>query len=49
MRKHKEGKHDSKDLDIKSHPTDSEAWEALDRFDLEFARDPRSDPTSQRG
>jgi hypothetical protein len=25
-----------------SHPTDAEAWHALDRFDLEFARDPRS-------
>jgi hypothetical protein len=25
-----------------SHPTDTEAWETLDRFDLEFARDPRS-------
>jgi hypothetical protein len=23
-----------------SHPTDTEAWEALDRFDLEFVRDP---------
>jgi hypothetical protein len=42
MRWHNEGKHDSEDLDIMSHPADSEAWEALDRFDLEFARDPRS-------
>jgi hypothetical protein len=25
-----------------SHPTDTEAWEALDRFDPEFVRDPRS-------
>jgi hypothetical protein len=25
-----------------SHPTDSEAWEALDHFDQEFVRDPRS-------
>jgi hypothetical protein len=25
-----------------SHPADTEAWEALDRFDPEFARDPRS-------
>jgi hypothetical protein len=24
------------------HPADSEAWEALDYFDPEFARDPRS-------
>jgi hypothetical protein len=39
---HKEGKRDSKDLVIMSHPVDSEAWEALDRFDPEFARDPRS-------
>jgi hypothetical protein len=42
MRWHKEGKHDSEDPDIMSHPDDSEAWEALDRFDPEFARDPRS-------
>jgi hypothetical protein len=25
-----------------SHPADSEAWEALDLFDPEFARDPSS-------
>jgi hypothetical protein len=25
-----------------SHPTDGEALQALDRFDIEFARDPRS-------
>jgi hypothetical protein len=25
-----------------SHPTDTEAWEGLDRFDPEFTRDPRS-------
>jgi hypothetical protein len=42
MRWHKEGKHDSEDSDIRSHPTDTEAWETLDHFDLEFARDPRS-------
>jgi hypothetical protein len=42
MRWHKEGIHDSEDIDIMSHPTDAEAWQALDRFDLEFARDPRS-------
>jgi hypothetical protein len=42
MRWHKEGKHDSKDPDIMSYPTDIEAWEAIDRFDPEFARDPRS-------
>jgi hypothetical protein len=42
MRWHKKEKHDSEDPDIMSHPTDSEAWEALDHFDLEFARDPKS-------
>jgi hypothetical protein len=42
MRWHKEGKRDIEDPDIKSHPTDSEAWKALDRFDPEFVRDPRS-------
>jgi hypothetical protein len=42
MRWHKEGKCDSKDPDIMLHPADTEAWEALDRFDPEFARDPRS-------
>jgi hypothetical protein len=39
---HKEGKHDSKDLNIMSHPANSEAWEALDRFDPELARNSRS-------
>jgi hypothetical protein len=39
---HKDGKHDSEDPDIMSHPADSEAWEALDHFDPEFARDLRS-------
>jgi hypothetical protein len=42
MRWHHEGKRESKDPDIMSHPTDSDAWQTLDRFDLEFARDPRS-------
>jgi hypothetical protein len=42
MRWHKEGKHDSEDLDIMPHPVDSETWEALDRFDPEYAKDPRS-------
>jgi hypothetical protein len=42
MRWHKEGIRDSEDANIISHPTDAEAWHALDRFDLEFARDPRS-------
>jgi hypothetical protein len=40
MRWHKEGICDSECVDIMSHPTDVEAWHALDRFDLEFARDP---------
>jgi hypothetical protein len=38
---HKEGKCDSEDHNIMSHPADSEAWEALDRFDPEFAWNPR--------
>jgi hypothetical protein len=42
MRWHKERKRDSEDPDIMSQPADTEAWEALDRFDPEFARDPRS-------
>jgi hypothetical protein len=42
MRWHKKGKRDSEDVDIMLHPTDGEAWLALDRFDPEFARDPRS-------
>jgi hypothetical protein len=42
MRWHKEGKRDSEDSDIMSHPADGAAWQALDCFDLEFARDPRS-------
>jgi hypothetical protein len=42
MRWHKEGIRDSKDANIMLHPANVEAWHALDRFDLEFARDPRS-------
>jgi hypothetical protein len=42
MRWHKEGKRESEDPDIMSHPVDSEAWQALDYFDPKFARDPRS-------
>jgi hypothetical protein len=42
MRWHKEGKRDTEDPDIMSHPADTEAWEALDCFDPKFARDPRS-------
>jgi hypothetical protein len=40
MRWHKEGIRDSEDPNIMSHPTDDEAWHALDHFDPEFARDP---------
>jgi hypothetical protein len=36
----KEGIRDSEDADIMSHPADAEAWDALDHFDLEFARGP---------
>jgi hypothetical protein len=42
MRWYKDGKRDSEDPDIMFHPADSEAWEALELFDPEFARDPRS-------
>jgi hypothetical protein len=41
MKWHKEGIRDSEDPNIMSHPADVEAWHALDRFDPEFARDPR--------
>jgi hypothetical protein len=39
---HKEGDRQDQDPDIMVYPLDGEAWQALDRFDLEFARDPRS-------
>jgi hypothetical protein len=39
MRWHKEWKCEREDPDIMSRPTDSEAWEALDCFDLDFAWD----------
>jgi hypothetical protein len=42
MRWHKEGICDSEDADIMSYHVDAEAWHALDHFDLEFTRDPRS-------
>jgi hypothetical protein len=42
MRWHHEGKRENQDPDIMSHLADSEAWQTLDRFDPEFARDPRS-------
>jgi hypothetical protein len=42
IRRHKEGKHDSEDSNIMSHPTNAEVGYALDRFDSEFARDLKS-------
>jgi hypothetical protein len=42
MRWHKEGICDSEDVDIMSHHLEAKAWHTLNRFDLEFARDPRS-------
>jgi hypothetical protein len=42
MRWHKEGIRDSEDANIMSHHADAEACHGLDRFDLEFARGPRS-------
>jgi hypothetical protein len=42
MRWHKEGIRDSEDANIMSHHADAEAWHALDHFDPEFAREPRS-------
>jgi hypothetical protein len=42
MKWHKDGKCDSEDFDIMSHPRDGDAWQALDRFDPEFARRPGS-------
>jgi hypothetical protein len=42
MRWHKEGKRDSEDPSIMLHPADTKAWEALDHFDPEFAKDHRS-------
>jgi hypothetical protein len=40
MRWHHEGKRESEDLDIMSHPANSEVWQSLDHFDPEFVRDP---------
>jgi hypothetical protein len=42
MRCHKEGIHDSEDTNITLHCADVEAWQALNRFDPEFAWDPRN-------
>jgi hypothetical protein len=37
MRWHKEGIHENDQVMV--HPSDSEAWKALDDFDVDFARD----------
>jgi hypothetical protein len=42
MRWHKEGKCDTKDSNIMSHPAEGESWQTLDCFDPKFVRDPRS-------
>jgi hypothetical protein len=42
MRWHKGGKCDSEHASIMSHPVDDEAWQVLDRFDLEFVKNIRS-------
>jgi hypothetical protein len=36
MRWHKEGDHHDQDPDIMVHPSDGEAWQALDHFGPEF-------------
>jgi hypothetical protein len=40
MRWHKEGVHENDQVMV--HPSDSEAWKALDDFDLDFTRDARN-------
>jgi hypothetical protein len=42
IRWHKEGICDSEDANIMLDPTDAKAWHSMNRFDPEFARDPRS-------
>jgi hypothetical protein len=42
MRWRKEGIRDNEDTNIMSHPADVEAWHTHDRFNPEFAEDPRS-------
>jgi hypothetical protein len=36
---HKDGERENKEVMV--HPSDSDAWKALDNFDPEFARDAR--------
>ncbi|WVZ84300.1 hypothetical protein U9M48_031348 [Paspalum notatum var. saurae] len=38
----KQLRHGSQSEDVMVHPADGDAWKALDKFDHEFARDPRS-------
>jgi hypothetical protein len=40
MRWHKEGEHENSNVMV--HPSDGEAWKALDNFDPDFARDARN-------
>jgi hypothetical protein len=40
MRWHKEGEHDNSNVMV--HPSDGEAWKALNNFDPDFARDARN-------
>jgi hypothetical protein len=40
MRWHKEGVHENDQ--VMMHPSDGEAWKALDNFDTDFARDVRN-------
>jgi hypothetical protein len=40
MRWHKEGVHENDQVMV--HPSDGEAWKALDNFDTDFARDVRN-------
>ncbi|WVZ93491.1 hypothetical protein U9M48_039466 [Paspalum notatum var. saurae] len=42
MRWHKERSSGSQSEDVMVHPADGDAWKAMDEFDPEFARDPRS-------
>jgi hypothetical protein len=40
MRRHKDGERENKEVMV--HPSDLDAWKALDNFDPEFARDARN-------
>jgi hypothetical protein len=40
MRQHKDGERENKEVMV--HPSDSNAWKALDNFDPEFARSARN-------